>query len=101
MISSNLLSHFEIFLSKDEIWVSELSEILRNLGYKAPKRNIPKWLISVLSLFDKQLGGLIPMIGKVRNIEGSIFAEVFDWELISIEESAKVTAEQLKSMNQI
>ena len=90
-----------IILSKDEIWVSELSEILRNLGYKAPKRNIPKWLISVLSLFDKQLGGLIPMIGKVRNIEGSIFAEVFDWELISIEESAKVTAEQLKSMNQI
>ena len=55
-----------IILSKDEIWVSELSEILRNLGYKAPKRNIPKWLISVLSLFDKQLGGLIPMIGKVR-----------------------------------
>ena len=90
-----------IILSKDEIWVSELSEILRNLGYKAPKRNIPKWLISVLSLFDKQLGGLIPMIGKVRNIEGSIFSEVFDWELISIEESAKVTAEQLKSMNQI
>ena len=90
-----------IILSKDEIWVSELSEILRNLGYKAPKRNIPKWLITVLSLFDKQLGGLIPMIGKVRNIEGSIFAEVFDWELISIEESAKVTAEQLKSMNQI
>lgn len=90
-----------IILSKDEIWVSELSEILRNLGYKAPKRNIPKWLITVLSLFDKQLGGLIPMIGKVRNIEGSIFSEVFDWELISIEESAKVTAEQLKSMNQI
>ena len=90
-----------IILSKDEIWVSELSEILRNLGYKAPKRNIPKWLISVLSVFDKQLGGLIPMIGKVRNIEGSIFSEVFDWELISIEESAKVTAEQLKSMNQI
>ena len=57
--------------------------------------------ISVLSLFDKQLGGLIPMIGKVRNIESSIFSEVFDWELISIEESAKVTAEQLKSMNQI
>lgn len=90
-----------IILSKDEIWVSELSEILRNLGYKAPKRNIPKWLISVLSLFDKQLGGLIPMIGKVRNIESSIFSEVFDWELISIEESARVTAEQLKSMNQI
>ena len=90
-----------IILSKDEIWVSELSEILRNLGYKAPKRNIPKWFISVLSLFDKQLGGLIPMIGKVRNIESSIFSEVFDWELISIEESAKVTAEQLKSMNQI
>jgi len=90
-----------IILSKDEIWVSELSEILRNLGYKAPKRNIPKWLISVLSLFDKQLGGLIPMIGKVRNIESSIFSEVFDWELISIEESAKITAEQLKSMNQI
>ena len=90
-----------IILSKDEIWVSELSEILRNLGYKAPKRNIPKWFISVLSLFDKQLGGLIPMIGKVRNIENSIFSEVFDWELISIEESAKVTAEQLKSMNQI
>ena len=90
-----------IILSKDEIWVSELSEILRNLGYKAPKRNIPKWLITVLSLFDKQLGGLIPMIGKVRNIESSIFSEVFDWELISIEESAKVTAEQLKSMNQI
>ena len=90
-----------IILSKDEIWVSELSEILRNLGYNAPKRNIPKWLISVLSLFDKQLGGLIPMIGKVRNIESSIFSEVFDWELISIEESAKVTAEQLKSMNQI
>ena len=90
-----------IILSKDEIWVSELSEILRNLGYKAPKRNIPKWLISVLSVFDKQLGGLIPMIGKVRNIESSIFSEVFDWELISIEESAKVTAEQLKSMNQI
>lgn len=41
------------------------------------------------------------MIGKERNIQSNVFAEVFDWQLISVEESARVTAEQLKSMNQI
>ena len=41
------------------------------------------------------------MIGKERNIESSVFSEVFDWELISVKDSAQVTAEQLKSMNQI
>jgi len=90
-----------IILSKDELWVSELSEILRDLGYQAPTRNIPKWLISILSIFDKEIGGLKPMIGKERNIESSVFPEVFDWELISVKDSARVTAEQLKSMNQI
>ena len=90
-----------IILSKDELWVSELSEILRELGYKAPTRNIPKWLISILSIFDKEIGALKPMIGKERNIESSVFPEVFDWQLISVKDSARVTAEQLKSMNQI
>ena len=90
-----------IILSKDELWVSELSEILRDLGYQAPTRNIPKWLISILSIFDKEIGGLKPMIGKERNIKSSVFPEVFDWELISVKDSARVTAEQLKSMNQI
>ena len=78
-----------------------MSEILRDLGYQAPTRNIPKWLISILSIFDKEIGGLKPMIGKERNIESSVFPEVFDWELISVKDSARVTAEQLKSMNQI
>ena len=41
------------------------------------------------------------MIGKERNIKSSVFPEVFDWELTAVKDSARVTAEQLKSMNQI
>ena len=90
-----------IILSRDEIWVSQLSEILRGFGYKAPKFNLPKWLLKIIAVFDKEVAGLVPLIGKVKDINSKEFAASFDWQLRSIEESAKITADQLKAMGEI
>ena len=90
-----------IILSRDEIWVSQLSEILRGLGYKAPKLNLPKWLLKIIAVFDKEVAGLVPLVGKVKDIDSKEFAASFDWQLRSIEESAKITADQLKAMGEI
>jgi len=90
-----------IILSRDEIWVGQLSEILRGFGYKAPKLNLPKWLLKIIAVFDKEVAGLVPLIGKVKDINSKEFAASFDWPLRSIEESAKITADQLKSMGEI
>ena len=90
-----------IILSRDEIWVSQLSEILRGLGYKAPKLNLPKWLLKIIAVFDKEVAGLVPLVGKVKDIDSKEFAASFDWQLRSIEESAKITADQLEAMGEI
>jgi len=90
-----------IILSRDEIWVSQLSEILRGLGYKAPKLNLPKWLLKIIAVFDKEVAGLVPLVGKVKDIDSKEFAASFDWQLRSIEESAKTTADQLEAMGEI
>ena len=90
-----------IILSRDEIWVSQLSEILRGFGYKAPKLNLPKWLLKIIAVFDKEVAGLVPLIGKVKDINSKEFSASFDWQLRSIEESAKITADQLKAMGEI
>ena len=90
-----------IILSRDEIWVSQLSEILRGLGHKAPKLNLPKWLLKIIAVFDKEVAGLVPLVGKVKDIDSKEFAASFDWQLRSIEESAKITADQLEAMGEI
>ena len=90
-----------IILSRDEIWVSQLSEILRGLGYKAPKLNLPRWLLKIIAVFDKEVAGLVPLVGKVKDIDSKEFAASFDWQLRSIEESAKITADQLEAMGEI
>ena len=90
-----------IILSRDEIWVGQLSEILRGFGYKAPKLNLPKWLLKIIAVFDKEVAGLVPLVGKVKDIDSKEFAASFDWQLRSIEESAKITADQLEAMGEI
>ncbi|MEL0038161.1 MAG: hypothetical protein VW799_03645, partial [Halieaceae bacterium] len=60
-----------------------------------------KWLLKIIAVFDKEVAGLVPLVGKVKDINSKEFSASFDWQLRSIEESAKITADQLKAMGEI
>ena len=70
---------------------------------------VDKFINELISQCDYTLYGFnVFLLGKdwssapkEPNLVKDSFPEVFDWELISVKDSARVTAEQLKSMNQI
>ena len=79
-----------------------MSLILKNAGFKkAPTREIPDFLVRIMALFVKELGGLKRSLGRTVFADKSKAKNLFNWEYISAEDSAIETAEQLVSMGLI
>lgn len=91
-----------IIVSQKEMFFVEMSLILKNAGFKkAPTREMPDFLVKIMALFVKELGGLKRSLGRTVFADKSKAKNLFNWEYISAEDSAIETAEQLVSMGLI
>jgi dihydroflavonol-4-reductase len=82
--------------SNDFIWFKEVGEIMRNnlpeeWAKKIPKRVMPDWLMRVVALFDKEVRGIVPDIGKKRSVDNKKARELLGWEPRSNEEAILAT----------
>ena len=88
-----------IIVSDKEMFFVEMSRVLNTAGFKkAPTREMPNLLVRIMSLFIKELGGVVNSLGKEVNTDKSKAKALFDWEYISAEDSAIEATEQLVSM---
>jgi nucleoside-diphosphate-sugar epimerase len=69
-----------------------------NLGVAAnrvPTRELPNWLLRVLSLFDSRIKQILPELGKIKNATNQKARRILGWAPRSSQESVVATGESL------
>ena len=83
----------------DFVSVLQIARILReHLGgaaRKVPTRPLPSWLMRVVSLFDGQVKGILPELGKHMNGSGEKARRLLGWAPRSPSEAIVATAQSL------
>ena len=82
--------------SDEPLHFKEVTGILKNAGYKkASTRQAPKFLLKIMSLFDDQVKGLLPMVGERQTVANEETYEILGWEPTPMDQSLIETAESL------
>ncbi len=85
-----------IAASDEPVHFKEVTGILKNAGYKkASTRQAPKFLLKLMSLFDDQVKGLLPMVGARQTVANKETYEILGWEPTPIDQSLIETAESI------
>ena len=82
--------------SDEPLHFKEVTGILKNAGYKkASTRQAPKFLLKIMSLFDDQVKGLLPMVGERQTDANEETYEILGWEPTPMDQSLIETAESI------
>ena len=82
--------------SDEPLYFKEVTGILKDAGYKkASTRQAPKFLLKLMSLFDDQVKGLLPMVGERQTVANKETYEILGWEPTPIDQSLIETAESI------
>ena len=59
----------------------EIAEILKENGYsKVSTKKGPIFMIKLMSLFDKEVKGMVPLVGNIISADNTETKKIFDWE---------------------
>lgn len=82
-----------IACTAEPIEMSTVTQVLRDAGYsKAPARKAPTFLLKFLGIFDKQVKGMLPFIGKKASYDNSETFEILEWKPTPMSQSFKEMA---------
>jgi len=88
-----------IIICEKEMFFVDMGKTLKEAGFKKfPTKELPNFLVKIMSIFIKQLGGMVPSLGRKVHSNRNKAKEVFNWQYISAEDSAIESAKQLESM---
>ena len=77
----------------------EVAKILKDNGYdKVSTKKGPVFMIKIMSLFDKEVKGMLPLIGKSIGADNSETKKIFNWEPIPFEKTILDTASSIKNL---
>jgi nucleoside-diphosphate-sugar epimerase len=91
----------ERFLATAENFVSfrQIAQFLKadigDAARKVPTRPLPKWLMRVVGLFDAEVRGMLPLLGKHRNASNEKARRLLAWTPRSPREAVLATARTL------
>jgi dihydroflavonol-4-reductase len=73
-----------------------VANILRKAGYaKAPSRAAPTFLLKIMGLFDREVRGMLPLLGKKAAFDNSATFQAPRWRPTPIETSSREMAAAL------
>ena len=82
-----------IACTAEPIEMSTVTQVLRDAGYsKAPARKAPTFLLKFMGIFDKQVKGMLPFIGKKASYDNSETFEILEWKPTPMSQSFKEMA---------
>tara|TARA_Y100001970_G_scaffold163099_1_gene199364 strand:- start:2059 stop:3072 length:1014 start_codon:yes stop_codon:yes gene_type:complete len=105
--------HLEAMLNKDAagkrfllsaktMWYSEISNILRENGFKkSPTFIAPNFLIRIFSLFDKEVRLITDRLGRKFNLKPNNANQILNWKPRNIEKAIIETANQLYKLKKV
>ena len=77
-----------IVASEKPISMMHVAQTLKDSGYsKVSTRKVPKFLVQVLALFDKDAKGMLSFIGKKVNCDNQMTKDILGWSPTPIEKS--------------
>jgi dihydroflavonol-4-reductase len=83
----------------DPVSMLQISRLLRErLGEqakKAPTRELPNWLVKLVSVFDSSLEQIVPELGHVRPASSEKARSVLGWQPRSGDDAILATAQSL------
>jgi nucleoside-diphosphate-sugar epimerase len=99
MTSSHAAGERFLGVTGPPVSMAQISSLLRErLGdkaKKAPTRELPNWLVKLVSIFDSSLKQVVPELGHVRPASNDKARSVLGWEPRSGEDAILATAESL------
>ncbi len=77
----------------------EISKLLKSNGYeKVSTRVVPGFMVNLLALFDSEMKGMKPYVGKKYQGDISKTKSVFNWKPVPFDSMVLDTAESVKSV---
>ena len=74
----------------EPVSMSDVAAVLRDAGYrKAPSRKAPTALLRVMGLFDREVKGMLPMVGTKASFDNSATIAMLGWDQTPIETSLR------------
>ena len=66
----------------------EIAEILKENGYsKVSTKKGPIFMIKLMSLFDKEVKGMLPLVGNTISADNTETKKIFNWEPITFKKT--------------
>jgi dihydroflavonol-4-reductase len=85
-----------IAASAEPIEMATMADVLRRAGYaKVPSRRAPTILLRIMGMFDREVRGMLPFIGKVASYDNSATFDLLQWTPTPIETSFREMAAAL------
>ena len=82
-----------IAATADPIEMTTVARVLREAGFnKVPTRKAPTVALKIMGLFDREMKGMLPMLGKKARLDNRSTFDVLDWEPTPMETSFKEMA---------
>jgi len=82
--------------SDEPLHFTEITGILKNAGFKkASTKMAPKFLLKIMSIFDDQVKGLLPLVGQRQTVNNRETYEILGWDPTSMDQSLVETAESI------
>jgi dihydroflavonol-4-reductase len=86
----------------DFVSVRQIAQMLKegasDIARKVPTRALPNWLMRVVGLFDPQVKGILPELGKRKNASNEKARRLLNWAPRSPREAVLATARSLSEL---
>ena len=86
----------------DFVTIVEIAKILKagagEAARKVPTRSVPNWLLRVVALFDAEVRGVLPELGKHKNASSEKARRLLGWKPRSPADSILATARSLQEL---
>ena len=98
MLSENAVGK-RFILNERTMWLSDLSKLLNQNGFKAPKYIAPNIFIKLLALFVPEVGRIVNRLDIIKNLNSNQSKVTLDWQPSNIEKSILDAATQIKNLD--
>ncbi|MEI8021952.1 MAG: NAD-dependent epimerase/dehydratase family protein [Schlesneria sp.] len=93
MTASGAAGNRFIAATAEPVEMATVANVLKTAGFKkVPSMRAPTFLLKMMSLFDREVKGMIPFIGKKASFDNRATFEVLEWKPTPIETSFREMA---------
>jgi nucleoside-diphosphate-sugar epimerase len=89
-------------LGGDFVSMRQIAQMLKegasDIARKVPTRALPSWLMRAVGLFDPQVKGILPELGKRKNASNEKARRLLNWAPRSPREAVLATARSLSEL---